>query len=1075
MQPEIQRAMQNLPVNSGMLIHPDDLRPDNIVGPQNPQGQEVPPLVQRDVPQDVARTDAVENGNGLNLQPGDGQAEQFAVNHQVASGRDWDMNSAEGMLDTVHESVAHIKKQIAGAEVIDSYVNSLIEAAAHTANAHPDMDIQGLSEDIASLKQIAIQLKEARAMLASVIKDSSGEKDPREALEQIRKTLRVFRYETQKALDVFNLDSGKMGINEGNLRGLQNLFTFKIDRHVGVSDLTSIFQAEKQLTEKIADIRNRMREVDRGTVPPPPLPPVMPPNLLFKNTIGDTLELSHRTNDQIRDFQDRDYTTSTLRGIVGPLAQKGGSRKVEFKVGVGALIGLGFSSVATAGLRAGARVCVIGQIDAPGKGRPISVTFRLAGGLEAKIGVEAGEESEIAGAKAQARASGEISHFTTRSYATLDDLILDASRCKLATSRTIGGVIVGGLKALGHSIGALGTKFFRWLGRKSGEVKQDNAQYLQSLKNSGIAGKLDRLLAKRGNPLIVAERKGWTAQFQGEAKGSIKVVDGIVNLGASVNASHERDFKVKAESYTTVVRVMKDAKDISSLNALMRPAPEGGDAGAVPRAAGNTPQEILENLETSFDDTLQEAEEVAERSGKLFAFTDTVGFARAANKFRTLLLETELAAREGRISRADADRLLNRYSNPSVKFPPDIYREYFMEGTGAAKPAKIRNSASASFQASLFSDWSDGLTSGIGNSIVKAVAAGGVKEMRHQIGLDTTFQYRFSSEKPAHPGTDPRPWENAVKTTHELAITASTPTRIILDAITRTVVNKGERLENQSNSVAKDTAKGVVKDMLKDSAKGAITAMLPGLILAGVKEAAVAGVKKWLSNPENVMNLVMFALEHVGDALDLVVGAVEFVVEHPELTIQVAASVMGTSSLGEAERNKVLKWSFVNGELESIALSSETKNTLGVNVDPVGVGLGLGFDISYSVTESVKEREYCPRPSLTSLLGKGEEFLFGETGLEPAGGGQPFKNWLARNAKGVEHMLGTLNDRKNLDIYERAMAQAQGDFDLQVRLQDAWNVVQALPADADLDAKVDAAHNLLVAMVLAYRTDGQEA
>ncbi len=71
-------------------------------------------------------------------------------------------------------------------------------------------------------------------------------------------------------------------------------------------------------------------------------------------------------------------------------------------------------------------------------------------------------------------------------------------------------------------------------------------------------------------------------------------------------------------------------------------------------------------------------------------------------------------------------------------------------------------------------------------------------------------------------------------------------------------------------------------------------------------------------------------------------------------------------------------------------------------------------------------------------------------------------------------MLGTLNDRKNLDIYERAMAQAQGDFDLQVRLQDAWDAVQALPADAALDAKVDAAHNLLVAMVLAYRTEGQE-
>ena len=41
--------------------------------------------------------------------------------------------------------------------------------------------------------------------------------------------------------------------------------------------------------------------------------------------------------------------------------------------------------------------------------------------------------------------------------------------------------------------------------------------------------------------------------------------------------------------------------------------------------------------------------------------------------------------------------------------------------------------------------------------------------------------------------------------------------------------------------------------------------------------------------------------------------------------------------------------------------------------------------------------------------------------------------------------------------------------ELQQRLQEAWHGVQALPADATLDAQVAAAHKLISAMVLAFR------
>lgn len=479
-------------------------------------------------------------------------------------------------------------------------------------------------------------------------------------------------------------------------------------------------------------------------------------------------------------------------------------------------------------------------------------------------------------------------------------------------------------------------------------------------------------------------------------------------------------------------------------------------------------------LEAGFDEAIREGEEVSKRRIGFWRNPDMAGMARVANRLRTLMLAAELAAREGKIPRDAADTLLERYSNPSFRFPPDVYREYMMTDVGAAKPAKIRTTASAKLKIGLFSGWSKGLTGDVSNSIVKAVADGAVTEMRHQIGLDTTFEYRFSSEKPAKPDADPRPWENAVKTSHELAITASTPMRLIIDAITRTAVNKGARLEDKSASVAKDTVKGAAKDLASDIPLGVVNSTIVGLLLASVKEAALAAAKKWLSNPENVGKLLVFIIEHAGETFDAILNVLQWACEHPTATQLFLGSIEGSSLIAESERAKVIKWTFVDGELDTVSVSSETSSKLGFNVDPVGVAVGGGIDLSYSVTHSVKERDCTPHPTLTMLLEKGEQFLFGETGLAPYGSGEAFKNWLSRNAMGVERMLAGMMDganrAKTMDLYTRAMLAADGDAELQQRLQDAWHDVRDLPADATLDEKVDAVHAFVSTMVRAYRT-----
>ena len=1054
---EIRRSpsMPNLRVDPPMAGGPE---------PQpGAQGPGNPPEVRRSLQAlDPAVRNAVNNGVPPNLNPGNGQGQQFAVQHQVGEGRDWDMVSAEGMLETAQKAIENIKSGIAAKQQFADFDATVTRAVAEAVAEHPQGDaLSGeLAQALVEFKEIMRDLQAARVALMAAVKDGSGIDDPREGLAQIRKTLRVFRYEMQVELARRGHAAGHMDLYEGSLREIQHAFTFKVGSKVPET-FARVMQLERRLDETLAAIGNRLR-----TMKPDTPPPVAPPEIFLANVAGNILELSHLTNDQIRNFQDADASTSMLRDVVGDIAIKGGSRKVEFTAGVGALVGLGFSTAFTAGVRAGGRFRVVGEIEAPGKGQPIAVTFRIGGGLEGKAGITAGKASFLPGAKAEGGVGGEITHFTTRYYATVDDLLRDARRCDLATCVTIGGLFVAGLKCLGRGIGTLGTKFFRWLGRKSGEVKQDNAQYLQTLKARGVAGALDTLLAKRSNPVIVAERKGWT--LRGQVQGKVGAdFGGIVEAGISGNASIERDFKVDSRAFAPIARVIRAAKDEAALSALALPDPDNGLTRPVEHVTGAP---IAQSLENRFEEAILEAKEAAGRSISVF-YTDKAGFSRAAYKIRVLMLATELAARNGSITRGQADRLLARYSNPSVKFPPDIYRTYFMAGSGAAKPAKIRTSFLAKLKLALFGDWSKGLTGDIANPIVKAVADGGVNTMRREVGLDTTFQYQFSSETPAAPGKDPRPWENVTRTNHSLLVSASAPARVVIDAITRTYVNGGKRLEDQS----KDHVKDIAADIGKDTVNVALVSTLPGLILATVKQTAVNAVKEWLSDPENIKKLVLFAMQHADIILDTLAGIVEWVVDHPEATLQIAASILGTSSLGEADRYKKISWSYVDGKFETLTVSSETQNTIGINVDPVGVGLGLGFDISYSVTENHKERDVTPRPTLTMLLGKCEGFLFGETGIKPVGGGQPFKTWLARNSLGVRHMVTHLmapeNMAKTAEIYAKAQLSASNDTILLHRLQDAWRALHALPADAALDVQVDAAHELLVAMVLSFRAD----
>ena len=681
----------------------------------------------------------------------------------------------------------------------------------------------------------------------------------------------------------------------------------------------------------------------------------------------------------------------------------------------------------------------------------------------------------IAGTGAQATGGVEASHFSTRTYATVDDFIMDAKNNQFASFEGLGTTALLPARYLASKIHKLGAFVFGKMGRRSDDVKMGNAQYLASLKTRGIAGGLDKVIASRANPVILAEQKGWTSHLSGEVKGSAKFIPGILETSGNFFIGRESDLKVSGHRYSYVVRTARDAPDVAALNALMHPGPTGGAAAPVPQLGDIGPEAARKALERMFEEAVADAGEVAKRSSGLFVRADKIGFANAANKIRTAILATELAVRQGKISRGIGNRLLERYSNVSVRFPRDIFREYLMTGTVGAKPAKIRKSFSFGVKLSFMKGFTDDLTGGIGNLVVKAAADGVVNQMRGKVGLDSTVEYTYTSEKPASPGTDPRPWEDVKKTSHALALSAAMPLRAVLNAVFQTSAKKGGQLENnadigQNNPF--DAGTGVKGEHGQELA----LSVLSSLVVSSLKEGARAKVKVWLSDPAHVAELMAFAAKNLDKHIGLFSAVLERVASaSAPLSLEEAAKTaapLGNLVDISADRNNVLKWSYVDGELESLSIFQEMKSSMGVNLNQ-SAGIGFGIDTGLSFKTSVRERSVMMRPTLVMLLAKAEDFLFGDTGLHPADGEQVLKGWLAQNAASVNYMLAHMMDEehaeKTVEIYAKAQVAAAGDFERLTRLQEAWQAVNALPANATPDAKVNAAYGLLVELVRAFR------
>lgn len=1037
--PQGENVVNNNIINDNS--NPNVQRQEQINGNQ-------PPLVNEP---DSGVNDYLNGNANSSFIAGRGQAQNFANRHEIISGKDWDFTDAENVRDLAKESFNNIKKSIEGTDVLNELDKNVSTQIAELLknNGMTDKFNDKLLDDLTKVKQDISNLRNARAKLTKGL-SSDGGKDPIADLAIMKKTLRVFRYETQSILNKKNPGSKQMDFFEGKLRSIQNFFTFGIKDHVTEQDFADITALEQKLQDSLDALHARMKVAD-----PQSKPIKLPEKFSLESSIEDTLELSHRTNDQIRIFEKEHSEKAVLREIITPYAEKGGKRTVEFTAGVGAFIGLGLEGV-NAGVRAGARFRVIGEINCKGKGHPLEVTFRIGGGIEAKALAKFGNEQAKTGIKAEAGVGGQMTYFVTRSYPTVEDMLLDCDRCKLATSRTLGAAILGGLKKFGKAVGGLGVSFFKFLGRHSGEVMQSNKEYLESLKTRGVINVLDDVLAKRANPLVVAEQTGWTGQLQENASVNFGLgVTGSLGLGGS--STQARDFNVQSKIYVPFAKMVTSAKDDENLKQLLRPGPDGQ---TVPVLPGDN-----EDLSVLFNEAVN-----ALRDKKKPTTEDWANF---ANKIRTLMVATELRCRSGKMSREVADRLLNRMTSPTVKIPQDIFREYLMEGSPAGKPPKIRTSAQFKLKLSVLNDVTSGMTKGIGNVFVKAAADGAVKEMRHQIGLDSSYQYVYTMEMPAPSSQDMRPWEQDTKTSHAIVVTNTAPFRAIIDIATKIAAGKGQPPELQEENTILNNAKQAGIDSLKDAGKGAATKMIINTLIAGVKEGAKAAVISWLSNPDNIGKLFAWLEKNAGKAFDMVVNVLEWVATHPDKALAIAeqavAMVKGTNVIMDSERTKTVRFDYVNGELESVLVSTNQKSDLGINVDPLGVGLGVGFDLKYSVSESLNDRRIMVKPTLNTLLARTESYTLSDTSLRMVENSEPLKNYLAKNLSSIKDNFESFTGENATKTYNQARALCSGDPLLLEKLESSWAKLKGVNANTPDNERVDALHDFLIATTRAYR------
>ena len=1085
--------LNNIPLGSPYL---DDLNNDNNVDNQNVNGDlnvhhsnqpanhlsldpvnnnEEQQVNNNPVNQDEALNNAVNKNDNVNNQL---KGNIIAVNNNMEVAHDWSFSDAKGLKEITSHAALKIKENIEGkqrleqlksdvttrfqekVDLLDKEINALDEKISQLAEGDPKKETLLNQKDkylhmkesfVAKKNKILVnidKLMEARAKISSGIPSKFEDANPVDSLNKIKRSLRVFRYEVQSIASDKNLKVEKMNVLESAFRAIQHFFKKgNVSHHVTASEVDNVIKCEKDLFKAIEEVNvglDGRKKIDLGN------------GLSFDSNLNETLEVSHQTNNQIRNFLKAEKEAESIRNLFRNITEKGGSRKVEFSVSAGAMIGLGLE-VSEASIKANVKFTVSANVNASGKNGPIDVTYTYSPSVQAGVSFKGGKKSEYAGLSADANVGASYSYSSTRTYETMDDFILDANNNKLARAKPIGEMILGAGKLL-YGVVKLGVKK---AGAHKGDVTKTNLQYLEQLRQRNMIGQADSFLLRRRNPNITKTRTVHTINFDASASVKASIKKDIFDVGLGLSAKHSRDVKVTSRAYSPFAKTLRNAVDLNTLNALK-----------IKNPVDNTDLPIVsaDQLSNNYKQLLLDVGSKTKLTGN-----DARVF---ANNIRNLMISAEIARRNGQISDEVCDKLFLQFSNFDVKIPMSIYREYLMDFHQGATPAKKRTFIEESFKFTVLPNMmkdvdtnTKNITGTIGDEVLQSEIKGLTQEYRNKLNLDTNIKLGVTFESPN--AKDPRPWENRDKVTIDVNMNKSIIVNQLIECITKTI----EKRVKKDNKVEQGGAKKLKDEFAKE--------ILPNIVIGFANEGVKNHIMEWMGKSENVEKLAMYAINNKSETIESLVNKLDFCIKHnkdlskltpDELKEQTVAKLYGSSSKISSEHtnNKSVSFSIIDGKLETISVKTTKTDKFSVNIEPKGVSVAPTFSLSYSVSESVIDRNITVNSSLLTLLGQTEGKILSDNTLNPSYKTEGVKNLIANNFYATKKVFTNLTkspEAQKLFNDAKLIAAENNDIDTKNLLDNAWIECSNLNENSNKDDIVNSGSKLLIAMTLAYRSN----
>ena len=1048
-------------------------RLDPVVNNELPKVDNQPPH------EDNALNQAVNNNNNVNHEP---QGQIIAANHQMQVGHDWSFADAKGLKEITANAASKIKENIEGKQRLEQLKRDVTTHFQEKA-ALLNKEIIKLDEQINQLKkddpkkavlenQIAKNIKmiesfepkkneilgnidklmAARAKISSGIPSKFDDANPADALNKIKRSLRVFRYEVQSIASDKKLNVEKMNVLESAFRSIQHFFKKgSVSHHVTSSEIDNVIKYEKEIIKQIDTVNLGLDENKKIT---------LGNDFKFDSNLNETLEVSHQTNNQIRNFQKAEKEAESIRNVFRHIAEKGGSRKVEFSVSAGAMFGLGLE-VSEASVKANAKFTVSANVNCLGKNGQVDVTYTYSPSLQGGISFKGGKESKYAGLSADGNAGLSYSYSSTRTYPTMDDFVLDAKNNKLTRSKPVGEMILGAVLLPGKFLYGVGKLGVKKLGAHTGDVNKTNLQYLEQLKQRNMIAQADSCLLKRANPNIIATRTVHSVDLS--AGGSVKanLSKDVLDIGLGLNIKHSRDLKVTSKSFSPFAKTVRNTVDVDTLKGLNRTHPVNDTEVPLVKA---------DQLSSKFNQILLDLGSKRSLKGseaRVFA-----------NNIRNLIISAEVARRNGEITDENCDKLLQKFSNFDVRIPVATYREYLMDFQEGASAAKKRTTIEESYTFTVLpnmmksiDEQTKHLTGSIGGDILQSEIKQVAGEYRNKLNLDTNIKIGVTFESPN--AKDPRPWENRDKVTIDLNMNKSMLVNQLIEGITKTVQKHVKNDKTVEHGVAKQLKSEVAKEIL------------PSVVVGFASEGVKNNIMQWMTKSEHVDTLANYVIKNQSSTIEDIVNRLDFCIKHnkdlskltpEELKNETVAKLYGDSSKiqGEHSANKSVSFSLVDGNLETISVKTTTTDKFGVNIEPKGVGIAPTFNLSYSISESVKDRSFFVNFSLLTLLSQTEGKILSDPTLNPSYKTEGVKNVIANNFYATKKVFTNITknpEAQKLFNDAKLIAAEKNDIVTKKLLDDAWMECANLNENSNKDDIVNSGSKLLIAMTLAYRSN----